>query len=181
VLFRSAFFVASPAIAHFVVLPSVDAYSELGMLGPQRMADNYPSEIQANQTNNVFLQVTNHLGHAAYYTVAVKLVTQAELSNPASVASLNNITFFVANNETFEQPIAFALNYNSSPNQTQPQVTHLTINNVVCYPTNYFASRNNQTQRFQVYLVFELWLFSDQVGDFQNNGRFVDLLLTLAG
>jgi hypothetical protein len=97
------------------------------------------------------------------------------------VSSLNNITFFVANKESLQQPVTFALDYDSPDNQSAPQIRHLLVNGVTCYPIDYFGAWDNDIQGFRAYLVFELWLYSDSLGRFQNHERFVDLVLNLRG
>lgn len=176
-----ALFVASPAMAYFATPSQQSPFTGLGLLGPQRTASNYPSEIQPTQAYSVFLDVNNQLGHAAYYMVQVKLVNESQLATPASVPSLGNLTFFVANDNSLQVPLTFSLNYQYLTNQTAPQthVTQITINSQIS-SADYFAPQNPQTQQFYTYLVFDLWIYNDTLGGFQNHERSVYLLLTLA-
>jgi len=175
-----ALFVASPAVETFVVLPQTASYTGLGMLGPQRVAADYPSDIQTNQSCAIYMDVNNQLGHAAYYQLQVKLVNESQLVNPLQVPALTSITFFVANNNSLEVPLIFSLTYTYLANQTPPQVhvTQITTNDLTA-SADYFAQWDPQTQQAYTYLVFELWLYNDAVGSFQYHERFVDLRLTL--
>ncbi len=108
-----------------------EPYSELGMLGPNKTAEDYPSNIQSGVNYSVFLYIGNRLGQAAYYMVQVKLVNETQFVAGTDVASVFNITEFVADKQTWEVPIVFSLNYTgviADGAFTEANVTTVTIN-----------------------------------------------------
>lgn len=135
-----ALLVASPALQRVLVYPQTEFFTELGVLGPAHMAENYPYNITRNQNYTVFLDVINHLGSCAYYQVQVKF-RNATQSAPDSVnrvssslRSLYNLTFFVANQESLETPINLALDYSFQ------KVSRTVFNNVTVFNG---AGKNN--------------------------------------
>ena len=64
--------IASPAIAGAIRLPEGEQFSELYLLGPNRMAENYPYNIAIGQNYSVYINVGNQLGSSAYYVIYVK-------------------------------------------------------------------------------------------------------------
>ena len=61
--------IASPAIAGAIRLPGGEQFSELYLLGPNQMAENYPYNIAVGQNYSVYVNVGNHLGSSAYYVI----------------------------------------------------------------------------------------------------------------
>jgi hypothetical protein len=174
-----ALFVASPGIQQMLVFPQSSFFSELALLGPQHTASAYPSDIAVNQTYNVYLDVTNHLGHQAYYMVQVKLLNQTQFEASASVPSFDNVTFFAADKQTWDVPITFSFDYIPNENLTQVNMHQITFNsNPYDAQGNTFAWDTQRNGSFG-YLVFELWLYNGATGSFENNGRSVDLVLNM--
>ena len=58
--------IASTAIAAAIRAPDGEQFSELYLLGPERMAQNYPYNIAIGQNYSVYVNVGNHLGSLAY-------------------------------------------------------------------------------------------------------------------
>jgi uncharacterized membrane protein len=72
-------FVASPALQRVIVYPpSLDSFSELWILGPDKTAYDYPYNFANNVDYTVYLGVANHLGSCAYYQIYVKLCNSTE-------------------------------------------------------------------------------------------------------
>jgi uncharacterized membrane protein len=53
--------IASPAIAGAIRLPGGEQFSELYLLGPNQMAQNYPYNIAVGQNYSVYVNVANQL------------------------------------------------------------------------------------------------------------------------
>jgi uncharacterized membrane protein len=172
-----ALFVAVPTIQQFIVFPQPEHFSELALLGSQNEAANYPSDVFANGKYTVLLDVGNHLGRSAYYMVQVKLLNQMQYKANSEVPSLCNCTFFVADKQTWELPITFSLNYSHDENNSQVNVHQITINGDAFNAENCVLPWDNQQAGFFGYLVFELWIYDEAVGDFVNHGRSVNLIL----
>ena len=112
-----ALLVASPALQHILVYPRTEFFTEISLLGPNHMAQDYPYNITNNANYKIFLDVTNQLGSCAYYQVQVKFrnETQSAPDNfnrtPSSLASLYNLNLFVADRESLELPVDFTFSY----------------------------------------------------------------------
>ncbi len=89
-----ALLIASPAIAGAIRPPSEEQFSELYLLGPNQMAQNYPSNIAIGQNYSVYVNVANHLGSSTYYVLYVKLANATDqlpnttLGTPSPLAPL---------------------------------------------------------------------------------------------
>ena len=76
-------FIASPVIASAIQPPGGEQFSELYLLGPNQMAQNYPFNIAVGENYSIYVNVGNHLGSSAYYAIYVKLSNQTDqLPNP---------------------------------------------------------------------------------------------------
>ncbi len=112
-----ALLVASPALQRVLVYPETEFFTELGLLGPGHMAENYPYNITSNQDYSLFLQIRNNLGSAAYYMVDVKFRNETQSApnsfegTPSALNPLYSIPVFVADKESFEIPVNFAFDY----------------------------------------------------------------------
>ncbi len=127
-----ALLVASPALQRVLVYPQTEFFTELGLLGPGHMAENYPYNITRNQNYNLFLGVANHLGSVAYYVVEVKFRNETQSApdsfnhTSGSVPALYSIPVFVADKESHELPISFAFDY-SFQNVTRVVYSNVTV------------------------------------------------------
>src|SRR5665647_561615 len=70
--------IASYAIIWAIRPPGGEAFSELYLLGPEQMAQNYPFNIAVNQNYSVYVNVANHLGDTANYVLYVKLANATD-------------------------------------------------------------------------------------------------------
>ena len=73
-----ALLVASPALQRVLVYPRTEFFTELSLLGPGHVAENYPYNITSGETYSVFLGVGNQLGSCAYYQVEVKFRNETQ-------------------------------------------------------------------------------------------------------
>jgi hypothetical protein len=112
-----ALLVASPALQQVLVYPQIEFFTELSLLGPGHMAENYPYNITNGKNYNVFIDVSNKLGYCAYYQVEVKFRNETQSTpdsfnfTPSSLPSLYKFYVVVADKENLEIPVNFALNY----------------------------------------------------------------------
>lgn len=179
-----ALLVASPALQRLLVYPQTEFFTELWLLGPGHMAEDFPFNITRNQTYSVFLGVGNHLGRCAYYVVEVKFRNQTQPApdsfnrTASGLPSLYDFNVFVADKESLELPLNFSFDYNeSSYNATLLQVSFssMVLNGAVVDLRGYSAVWDSQTSRFFGNLVFELWIYNDTIGTFQYHERYTDL------
>jgi uncharacterized membrane protein len=182
-----ALLVASPALQRVLISPQTSFFTELSLLGPRHTTENYPYGITKNVDYTVFLGITNQIGSCAYYQVELKFrnkmqsATDSSTFTPSSLPSLYNMTAIVANKESLEIPVIFALDYSLTGNSTFPQVTYnsLRLNDVTINLRDQTSDWNQQTKTVYGNLIFELWIYNSTISGFQYNERFVNLKLNM--
>jgi hypothetical protein len=208
-----ALLVASPALQRVLVYPRTEFFTELSLLGPGHMAENYPHNITNGENYSFYLDVTNQLGSCAYYQVEVKFRNETQSApdifnrTPSSLPSLYNLDVFVADRESLELPVTFALGYTfqnvirtvytnvtvshgpgkndtieqraDTINLLQANFDSLKFNGETLNLQGYSSDWNPQTNMFYGNLIFELWLYNSTTGGFQYHERFVDLKLNM--
>ena len=175
--------IASPAIAGAIRLPGGEAFSELYLLGPDHMAENYPYNIAVGQNYSVYVDVANQLGSSAYYVLYVKLgnatdqLPNATLGTPSILQPLYEYRFSVQDGVNWESPVNFSVS-SASISGINSQINTLQINNVP-FNVDKSAMWNSNSTTFRYQLFFELWIYNVQTGSVEFNSRFVDLQLNL--
>lgn len=181
----AALIVASPALSHVLVWPRTEFFTELWLLGPGHMAEDYPFNISRGQDYSVYLGVANNLGYCAYYVVEVKFRNES-MPAPSSfnqtssnMPSLFNLTVFVADQAVWEKPLTFSFDYGFNETLLRVEFYSLTVNDVALGLNGLSTAWNGTTRRFYGNLVFELWLHDSAGSGFVYNERFVDLKLNM--
>lgn len=112
-----ALFVASPVLQKVLVYPQTEFFTELWLLGPEHMSENYPHNVTSGTIYSVFLGVANHLGSCGYYVVEVKFRNQTQ-SGPdsfnlthSSLAPIYSLNFVVPDKATWETQVTFSFDY----------------------------------------------------------------------
>ncbi len=174
--------IASPAIAGVIRLPEGEQFSELYILGPERMAQDYPFNIIPNQNYSVYINVGNQMGSSEYYLIYVKLLNATDplpsnSGTPSSEQPLYEYRFSIQNGQTFENLLTFSI---SNPIISNNQATIGNINtNGYNYSANKSAIWNSTKSMFEFRLIFELWMFNNQSSMIEYNSRYVSLVLNL--
>ena len=176
--------IASPALSGAIPgLPGGEQFSELYLLGPNQMAENYPSNIAVGQNYSVYVAVGNHLGSSAYYVLYVKLGNQTDqmpnvpLGTPSSLQPLYEYRFSIQDSMNWESPLNFSVS-NASISGNNSQINTLQINGLT-FNVDKPAMWDSNSTTFKYQLLFELWLYNSQSGAISYNDRFVDLQLNL--
>lgn len=123
---------ASPMLQRVLVIPQTEFFTEMWLLGPEHLAENYPYNITRGNTYSIFLGISNHLGSSAYYVVQVKFRNQTQsapdsLEHKSSIlSSLYNMTVFVTDGENWESPLDFAFDYDIQ-NVTRTVLVNVTM------------------------------------------------------
>ena len=161
----------------------VEAFSELYVLGPSHMAEDYPFEVKSGQDNFVFVGVTDHLGSAAYYEVQVKLrngtepLPNATESVPSSLPELYRFRAFVVDSATWEGTLTFQfLNVDFEGNVSR--VGKIVINNIA-FDVNKSVQWDATNKGYYCQIFMELWIYEGVSSGFQYHNRFVGLWLNL--
>ena len=85
-------------LVYVIVTPKQgEKFTEFYILGPDGMADNYPTNLSVGQTGNVIVGVVNHEYETIDYTIKLVLANE----------TLNSLQFQLEHNSTWEQDIEF--------------------------------------------------------------------------
>jgi hypothetical protein len=186
----SALVAASPALQRLLVYPQTEFFSEIWLLGPEHVAEDFPFNITSGTDYHVFLGVGNHLGSCAYYVIQVKFrnMTQpgADSFNhtASSLLSLYSVAVFVADNGSWELPVTFSLAYTYDKNPENASISKvsmstLTFNGHVLSLQGCSAAWDAERDEFFGNLFFELWIYNDTAGIFQYHQRYTSLNLNM--
>jgi uncharacterized membrane protein len=177
---------ASPALSLVVSFPrGGESFSELWLLGPNHMAEDYPFNVQAGEENSLFLGVGNHLGRSAYYLVYAKFRNQtqplpnASSSEPSSLSSIYDFQFFVADGDVWETPITIKI-LNASVQGNTMVVRSVSVNDKAS-KVGCSSIWDSEYSGFYFQLFFELWLYDSADSGFQFHDRFVGIWLNMTG
>jgi len=175
---------AFPTLSLVVAFPGGgERFSELWVLGPNRMAEDYPFNVRVGEEYRVFVGVGNHLGSSSYYMVCVKFRNQSQplpdVSNsiPSSLAPLFEFRFFIVDGESWEAPLTFAF-LEVSGLEDSCLVRRMMINDVV-FPVDSPSSWDSENNGFYYQLFFELWLYDVTSRGFRFHDRFVGIWLNV--
>jgi uncharacterized membrane protein len=175
--------IASPAIAGVFRLPEGEQFSELYLLGPDRMAQDYPSNIAIGENYSVYVNVGNHLGSSAYYVLYLKLANATDQSpnstfgTPSPLPPLYEYRFSIPDNTTWQNPLQFSTS-KATIQGNNSQINTLTINDATIGAEK-SATWNSNNTKFTYQLFFELWLYNETSGSVEFNNRYVGLQLNL--
>jgi hypothetical protein len=177
--------IASPTLSLILDLPSVERFSELWILGPKRIAENYVTNITADQSYPMYVGVRNHLASSAYYTIYVKFRNQTEplpnatTGTPSSLQPLFKYHVFLQDGKDWEAPIEFSFS-DIIVSENQSVVGNLMINNVnfrIDKQTSYDAEKKG----YYYQLFIELWLYNIDEDQLVFHNRFVGFWLNMTG
>ena len=176
--------IATPALSGAIPgLPGGEQFSELYLLGPDHMAENYPSNIVAGQNYSAYVGVGNQLGSSAYYVLYVKLgnetdqMPNATLGTPSILQPLIEYRFSIQDSTNWESLLTFSVS-NASISGNNSQINTLQINGVA-FNVDKPAMWDSNSTTFKYQLLFELWIYNVQTGSVEFNNRYVNLQLNL--
>jgi len=111
-----------------------ESFTEFYILGPDRVAENYPTEYLPGSSGTVIVGITNHEYRTMDYTLELRLGNRP-LPLPESQRYIS-----LGHNETWEEPVTFTppiegkdmklefLLFNETEKNTPYRSTHLWIN-----------------------------------------------------
>jgi hypothetical protein len=174
---------ASPALGLLVHLPTGEKFSELWVLGPGHMAEDYPFNVRENESYLVYLGVDNHLSSSAYYNVTVKFANQSDslpdatTGVPSSLPGLYEHRVFLQDGQSWEQPLTFSFSQVSAA-QNRSVVGGLRVNGVTLSVDKPEVWDDGNGGYFYE-LLMELWIYNVASDVFQFHNRFVGLWLNV--
>lgn len=173
-----------PTLAVVVTFPSGERFSELWVLGPNRMAEGYPFDVSAGEFYKVYLGVGNHMGALNYYRVYVKFRNESE-SMPNRTAGLPSplepvfeCDVFLRDNETWERELSFSFEGVSFEGNVS-RVSKVLVDGYAV-DVNKIAVWNETDNAFYYQLFFELWIYNATVSGFQFHNRSVGFWLNMS-
>ena len=112
-----ALLVASPALQRILVYPQTEFFTELWLLGPGHMAEDFPYNVSSGENYNIYLGVANHLGTGSYYSVQVKFRNSTQSApdsfnrTHSSLPALYTLYLVVPDKELREVFLTFGFDY----------------------------------------------------------------------
>jgi len=176
---------AFPTLSLVFRLPGGEKFSELWVLGPGHMAEDYPFNVKPNENYTIYVGVGNHMGSAAYYVVYVKFRNQTEplpnatAGTPSPLPPLFEFRLFVENGKSWEAPLRFSFS-NVSLSENRCFVGSLMINGVA-FNVDKWASWDVENNGYYYQLFMELWIYNVELQAFKFHNRFVGLWLNMTG
>jgi hypothetical protein len=171
--------ILSPTLAVVVRFPSEEPFSEVWVLGPGHMAEDYPFNVKAHELYKVYLGVGNHMGGLEYYRVYVKFRNETEPlpysvnGMPSVLDSVFEYRMFLRDGEVWEKEVSFSFE-NVSFVGKSCMISSLVVDGYVLNVDKY-AAWDEENSGFYCQLFFELWIYNATVSDFQYQNRFVRL------
>ena len=176
---------SAPTLSLVLPFSGGECFSELWILGPNRMAEDYPFNVVNDTVYNVFLGIGNHMGSSAYYMVYVKFRNQSEpLPNstagmPSLLLPLYECRVFLRDGETWETALTFSFS-EVSFFENQSFVESLVINDVV-FSVGKLALWDGGNNGFYYQVFVELWIYNAGFDAFEFHNRFVGIWLNMTG
>ena len=174
---------ASPTLGLVLHLPGGEKFSELWVLGPGHMAEDYPFNVSAGHTYTAFLGVANHMSDAVYYMVYVKLRNESEalpnatLGVASPLPALYTYRVFLTDNGTWEGTLSFSFGA-VSVGVKGATIGVVSFNGVVSQVNKMLTWDESRTGcYFQVFA--ELWMYYRASDSFAYSNRFVGLWMNV--
>lgn len=170
--------IASPVIGDIVHFPEGEQFSEIFLLGPEKMAQDIPFNIVPGQNYSVYLGVGNYMGEATYYVCKVKLRNQTELSpnsdtqTASPLQTLYEYHYVIKNGENCTEPLTFSISA-VSQDENMVVLQSITINNVD-FNVDKIAQYDPDNDGYYYQLFVELWAYNSasEVTQYQNRWVF---------
>jgi hypothetical protein len=172
-----------PSVFLFVRLPAGERFSDLYVLGPGHMLEDYPRNVSAGEKYLVYVDVENHLGQVAYYEVWVKLRNSSDafpddaLGAASDLPVLYRYEALLVDGQAWEAPLTFSF-ADVSFGENVSSVGHIGINDALV-PVNKTAVWDGENSGYFYWLIMELWLYDTTSGHFNFHSRFVTLRLNM--
>lgn len=183
VSFAGALLISWPALAFVFPARAGERFSALYVLGPNRMAEDYPFNVQADEFYRVFLGVENHMGSSAYYVVYVKLrgsdepLPNSTAGTPSPLPALYEYRVVLADERAWETTVDFSLRGMSFYGNSCTVET-LTIDGSDA-DVGKVVSWDSENEGFYLELFFELWVYEYESDRFSFHDRFVGIWLNM--
>jgi hypothetical protein len=163
--------------------PPGEVFSELYVLGPGHMAEDYPFNVSQGGSYMVYLGVGNHMGGSAYYEVDVKFRNSTDrLPNATSgeaspLPVVYRYRVFLGDGGVWEAPLNFSLlNVVFAGNVSS--IGKFDVNGVVV-DVGKVSLWDSENQGFFYQVFVELWRYNVTTSSLGFDSRFIGLWLNL--
>jgi hypothetical protein len=180
-----ALLIASSSIQQLLVYPQTDNLTEFWMFGPNHDA-SYPGNVTADQTYRIYLDVTNHLGSAAYYNVEMQFRNQTQSGagsfnrTSSDLPALSSIAMVAADNQTAEAALDISFQYHvASGDASTLYMDNVTVNGFTLDASATTITYDKDKGGFYGNLVFELYIYNGTTNAFQYHQRYLSLWLKM--
>lgn len=97
------------AAQYFLAGSTGETFSELGILGPNMTLGDYPKEVVAGDSVNLYAYVGNQMGKPVCYTVMIKIGDNNTNVNPAPLEPTMKLERILLQNENWTSPVSIKL------------------------------------------------------------------------
>jgi len=175
---------SAPTVSLFLPLSREgERFSELWVLGPGHMAEDYPFSVRADLSYLVYVGVGNHMGSSMYYDIVVKFRNQSEplpnatAGTPSPLPALYEYRVFLEDGESWEAPVTFSFSGVSFfDNRSFVEVFKV---NEVAFGVDKVALWNAESNGYYYQIFIELWIYNAEYDMFRFHNRFVGLWLNM--
>jgi len=181
--FVGSLLISWPALGFVLPAAGGERFSALYVLGPNRMAEDYPFNVKENGEYRIFLGVENHMGSSAYYVLYVKLrgpdepLPNSTAGIPSPLSALYEYRVILADEQAWEVPVVFSFRgvsfYGNSCSVDTFIIDGLDVD------VGKVTSWDAENSGFYVELFFELWIYGNQPDRFSFHDRFVGIWLNV--
>ena len=175
---------AFPGLSLVFSLPEgEERFSELWILGPGHMAEDYPFNVEEGGKYSVYVGVGNHMASPSYYNVRVKLRNQIEplpnatAGTPSPLPTWYEYSVFVEEGENWEAPLNFSFS------EVSFSENHCTVGSLVINGFRFDVDKSvlwsEENNGFYYQLFIELWIYQVESDIFEFHNRFVGIWLNM--
>lgn len=176
---------SAPTLGLVLPFSGGERFSELWVLGPGHMAEDYPFNVRADESFLVYVGVGNHMGSSAYYMVYVKFRNQTELlpnataGTPSSLMPLFEYRVFLEEGKSWEAPLTFSFS-GVSFFENRSFVESFIVNDGA-FSVDKLALWDGENNGYYYQVFIELWIYEAESDAFQFHNRFVSIWLNMTG
>jgi len=173
----------SPILSPFIPRRSRESFSEIYLLGSNRMAENYPFKVKPGEVYSIFLGLGNHMGASAYYAIYLKIRDRSEdppdprNNMPSLLPIICDYHVFLSDGEVWEKSLNFSLSFNFSDGGCC-LLKELIVNDER-YAINKLVLWDSEKNGFFINIFFELWIYDSKIRGFSFHNRFVGIWLNV--
>ena len=175
--------IVGPTLALVIGFPVGEPFSELYLLGSDRLAEGYPFDVRGDVNYNISVGVVDHIGSLGYYVVYVKLRNQTDplpnstAGTPSTLEPLCEYRLILRDSQPWERNVSFSLG-NVAIEGNSCRIGSFSVDNAVVNIEK-TAAWNETNHGFFCELFFELWLYNTVNSALEFNNRFVGVWLNV--